>query len=556
MLVAYFSPLAPVVMLLLSAFVLSIVFPRLPARWQAHRIIRYFSAPGLVGLAGLLLLGVRFTFGPDRSGEGLELLSGWYFSAEGTGAALRIRADEFSLPFLILTLLVLLVVMLVSLPPAKGSGEGWILTLGASACFLFISANRLTFGYAVLVFDVLIAFYWLKRGHSDLSVARLFLAVFTASVLALTASLALVNGGGLSTFWLGLALWLRLSLYPFIETTVEERRINQTANQRNDYSFLAYLGLSLAVGFYLAIRTLTEPLPAAIRWLTVITLLLNSLLTWLAEPRTETNAGQHSSLLARLILTQASLLLLLVASFKEYVATTYAVGLILSLIALWVTPRLGKPRLVEVAWSWPYLPALAATFTLMGLPFSLGWPAWTAIYRNLLPAGITITVVVILAEVFALSGLIRYWLVLWQGKQDTSPETRPTAWNISLAAGIVAMVPFLIPGLAPLILSAIAKIELPPPNFAPSILIVTAMAAMGAIGLGYFREPIIERLKVSSSTLTKLVRLHWLLDWGEQSLSGGSKLILRVNVILEGRHYLGWVLFTALVGALIIILRT
>jgi hypothetical protein len=560
MLVAYFSPLALVVMLLLSAFIISIIFPRLPAHWQARREIRYFSAPGLVGLAGLLLLGMRFTFGRDATGEGLQRLSAWNFSAEGTGAELNIRADELGLPFLILTLLILLVVALASIPLVNGGNQGRGLVLGASACFLFISADGLTQSYAILVFDILVAVYWLHRGHSNLSVVRLFLGILTASALALTGSLTPVGSVGSGVFLLGLGLWLRLGLYPFIEATVEESR-GGTASQPTSESpdgQLVYWGLSLAAGIYLFIRTLAGPLPEFVRWLTVMTMLLNGLLVWLTGPPSgarPTLAGPRS-LLTRLLLTQALPILLLVGPAIKDVATAYALGLILSLVALWVTPRLGQPRFAEGAWSWPYLPALTATFTLIGLPFSLNWPAWTVIYQTFLSKNVVITVLVILAEVLALSGLVRYWLLLSRDNGDVSPKTSSQARLISSAAGIVAMVPFLIPGLAPLILSAIARTEFLSVDLAQSIstLVPIVVIVIGAVGLGYFRIQIIAWLKISPSAWAELLRLRWLLFWGDKSLSRASKLALRVNVILEGQHYMGWVLFTALVGILIIIL--
>jgi hypothetical protein len=82
------------------------------------------------------------------------------------------------------------------------------LALGAGACFLFVSANGLTLVYALVGFDVLTMFYWLQRGQRDMSIARIFLGLFTAVGLSL-ASLTAPAGA----FWLDLALWLRLGLY-------------------------------------------------------------------------------------------------------------------------------------------------------------------------------------------------------------------------------------------------------------------------------------------------------------------------------------------------------
>jgi hypothetical protein len=154
-----------------------------------------------------------------------------------------------------------------------------------------------------------------------------------------------------------------------------------------------------------------------------------------------------------------------------------------------------------------------------------------------------------LAEGLTLSGLVRYWLMLWQG--DDQNERRAMV-------GIVIMVPFLIPGLAPLILSTLTRTNLPPANFdqAPQVFIVLLVAIVGAIGLGYFRPQLITRLRISSPVVAEFAGLGWLLPWWAVLLNWLGKFILRIRVILEGQHYLGWALFTALVGVLIILLGT
>jgi hypothetical protein len=542
--VSYFS-LAPAVILLLSAFVLSFLISRLPDHWQNHQAIRYFLTPSLVGLVGLLFLGIFLTSSENVTSKKLDV-SAWNFSAEGTGASLAIQTDEAGFAFLILTSLILFIVVLTSLPLAKGGNQGWVLTLGASTYFLFISAGSSpTLAYTVLIFDLLSAFYWLTRKHSDLSIGRLFLGILTASALTLQKNPGVAPG----TFLLGLALWLRLGLYPFIEITVIERRASTTSKQQNDDNSLAYWSLSLAVGIYLAIRTTTGPLPEVVRWLVMITMLLNGLLAWLAQQRAAT--------FIRLAFTLA-LPPLFIAPLSEDSITAYTMGLTLSLAALWVTPQLGRPQFPEISQSWPYLPAVAATFTLIGLPLSLSWLAWTVIYATLFSIeNIIFTIITILALALALSGLVRYWLILWSEADSAPVKTHTSAQSLASAAAIVAAVPFLIPGLAPLILSVIMKTEWPAINLGQSTaaLIIIAITVAGAIGLGHFRPQILNRVQVSPSTLAEWVQLGWLLHWLDKMLNQVGKMVLRVNVILEGQHYIGWALFTALVGGLIIILQ-
>jgi hypothetical protein len=249
-------------------------------------------------------------------------------------------------------------------------------------------------------------------------------------------------------------------------------------------------------------------------------------------------------LLTWLILTQV-LLIFLAEPPGAIESAAFAVGLILSLVALWVTPALGRPHFGERAWSWLYLPAVAATLTLIGVPLFLGWPARVVMYQSLnSPGNMTIMIMAILAEGLALSGLVRYWLILWQGNEVSSRRS---------VVGVVALVPFLTPALAPFVLSTITGTDLPVPDLAqpPGVFIPVIALIVIAAGLGYFRDQIIGRLNVPPEFLIQLLHLHWLLRWGEVLLDTVSKFVLRVQVILEGQYYIGWAIFVALVGTLV-----
>jgi hypothetical protein len=360
------------------------------------------------------------------------------------------------------------------------------------------------------------------------------------AILSPTNSLALV----------GLALWLRLGLYPLLEVTAQRQWYQDER--------LAYLALSLTAGIYLTIRIVNEPLPALIRWLIGVTIVLSGLFTWLTDsheageqpeitqPAEQIN-GARAWLLTWLVLTEA-LMILTVAPPAAEITATYAVGLILSLVALWVTPALGRPRLEEGAWSWPYLPAVAATLTLIGLPLSLGWLAKVAIYQSLLMLrNEFFASLVILAELLALSGLVRYWLILGRGSEINGRSS---------VVGIVVMVPFLIPVFGPFMLSTLTETDLGVTRLAASsnVIIILTLLVVGAICLGYFRSQIMQGLKIPADNVAELVNLNWLLaDW-QRLLSWLGRFILRVRVILEGQHYIGWAIFVALIGALIILL--
>ena len=216
-----------------------------------------------------------------------------------------------------------------------------------------------------------------------------------------------------------------------------------------------------------------------------------------------------------------------------------------------MTPPWGKPELAERGWPWPYLPAAGATLTLLGVPFSLSWPARASIYQSLFGSEQIIFIgLILLAEGLALSGLVQYWLLVWQGQDEN---------GVQAVAGTVIMVPFLIPVLAPFILSALTQTELPSVDLKLSspIFIASIIVAGLAIGGGYFKPQIMSRLKLSSESFTEfagLLTLAW--RWGATSLDWLAKLSLRVEVLLQGQHYMGWALFTALVGVVVILLGT
>ncbi len=530
MFTSYLSLLAPVVILLLSAFVLSIVMPRLPDSWQAHWMARYGLAPGWVILAGLVLLPAWLT-GPEET----FLLSGWNFFTTESGIGLEIGPNQTRRPFLLLTFLILLVAMLRSLPMTMPKGRSWLLCLGGSAGLLFLSANVLTLAYTLLLFDVVLASYWLAHNQSHLATARLFLSILTVGLLALQGYF--VEFGNISSYALlaGSLLWLRLGLYPFFE-------IDAAENHPQDHSLLTYWALSLAVGLYLAVQ-LQAAFPAIIQWIIILTIILNGLRAWLVEKPT-----QHHT--PRLAVTLA-LLPLLVAVPSPTMISVYTLGLMLSLAACWVTlpNRLNPSKVLD---GWPYLPAAAGVITFIGLPFSLTWPVWSTFYSAGISSTLAATLLVFVAVTLALSGLVRYGLTVWRAESRVEPSSHLPA---SIAA-IVAALPFLIPGIGPILFSALLSTPLPAVslNKSASALVMIAISTAAAIGLGYFRGQIIIQTRISPAAVLPLLHLDWLVKGIENSLSRIGKLILRANVIFEGQHYMGWALFTALVGSLIILL--
>ena len=544
MFVAYFAPWAPVAILLLSAFILSSVDSWLPVRWRTQVQVQYFLGPGLVGLALLSLLILRIT--DNNFKITATTLSGWPFST--SNSLLSFSADGLSLSFLFLILITLLIVALLSSPfnhlpetePALTTlahqhwrkVTGWLL-IGASLCLLVVSANILTLTYTLLVVDIMLMGYWLRQGVYNLAVARLFLGVFSASAFTLIefAPLQGVISGGLL---LGIALWLRMALFPLMELT------EQTYRQPDN--LLAYLALSLIAAIYLLSKGLNEPWPSLVLWLTVVTVIILGWQSW----RTKYTPVA----LIYLFLAELALLFLVMPA-PSGIIVSLALALGLSLLALWAATDLNRPNFDHIIQLWPYLPPLLATLTLIGLPFSLGWFMHTFTYHSLLSSNRWLMMgLVLLAQMLGFSALARYWLTLWHDNHIEREYSRPTT------IGFIATIPFLIPGAAPYILPQITNLALPVSDFTGSGVAVMLLFFMllGAVALEYFRDSLTDRLHLH--VIHEFLDLPWVWHQSKLGLERFGKILLRVEIIIEGQHYIGWAVFAALVGAVIILFRT
>lgn len=539
-------PLAPAAVLLLSAFILSTVVPRLPLRWQLHPGWRYNSVPALVGLAGITLLWARLAL---DGGPTPQVISSWNFDPAQPVTGLILQIDALNLPFLIVVLVLLLLVALLrfELTSAPGQGDDLIrvvnwLYLGAGTCLLLSAANGLTLAHAVVAFDTVAAFFGLRLGHGYLAMGatRIFLGVLTAAAILVT---GLATPYGL--FLLGLALGWRLGVMPFLEAAA---LAGWPFKER-----LVYQGLTLTVGAYLALRLVSEPLPELVRWFVIVLMLLAGLLAWLTSlDRNETEVAVQfrSKFLSWLVLTEA-LLLLLAGPLPSGAGVALVVGLLLSWLTLSMTPLLGLLPGREQVWFWPYLPAALATLTLIGAPFSLGWWAKLSIYESLLStSNLALVLLTLAAEILAQSGLVRYWLTMVaQGHHRHSRR---------LHIAVLAVLLLLMPGLAPISLFYLTGLEVSISRMPWSVAAVVVLVVVPVVAtvIGYQRQTRLARLELPGSWLDRYAYLAWLPGMEQQWFDRVSRGILRWRVITEGQHYLGWTIFTALMGALIILLSS
>lgn len=548
MFVSYLSPLAPAAILLLSAFILltmsRLPFPRAQSPW-----LPYFLGPGLVGAAIVSLVATRLSLAGSVTGFSLLMPAGWPLSTEVT--AWQFQADSLGLSFLILTLLLALVVALsnspLSLPReidpttfAETTQSSWRITsgwllVGAALCMGAVSANLMALSVAVMTADLLFMAYWLRQQQKELALTRLFLTMVTTSAIVLNSALVLSDQtsavGSSGLLLLGLALWLRLGLVPFIELT---------EHSQDDEGPAAYYSFSWVLGLILVSRVLDQPLPVSLLWVTTVMLLLSGAMAWLSD--------RLPLQLSYLMVTQL-LLLLLTGPLPPGVAVAAGLMLLLSFVALRVTPHLGRPNFGEGAWLWPYLPAAMASLTLIGLPLFIGWPVRLIVYQELVALdSIGILLLAILAEMLALTSLVRFWRGVGSGQKNNQQR---------LIIGVIVMVPFLLPGLGPFVLERITHLSLPTVEIGQAswVLALMVVIIIGAVVLQTYRENLLAQLKISPTVLAEVTQLRWLWPRSNRWLQRLNQLLLRADLVFEGQHYLGWAIFATIIGALIILLR-
>ncbi|HFB52128.1 MAG TPA: hypothetical protein ENJ48_00415, partial [Anaerolineae bacterium] len=323
----------------------------------------------------------------------------------GTGDGLTVRLDGVSTPFLFVPVLLLMATFF----GKQVSRHGVLLVLAAGAAAVFVAANGIAFSYALLLFDLLGAVFWFGRGWRGVALARLFLSVFTVSALMFA---ALFPGNTLGADVFAVALWLRMSLFPFVEINAWSK------TTFTDAVPMVWTALSTVTGVYAAARFLQQPVPMPVGVLVGVTVLFNAALAWVSDSKRE-----HARIkLLRMSITQPGLILL-VAPVSAGVAIALGLGYTLALGALWLMPNVGEPDLRERHWLWVYAVPILATLTIVGFPFTFGWISHLRLFTELLQQHRTgILALVVLAEGLGFSVLVPYWRDLLAGnsKHETA----------------------------------------------------------------------------------------------------------------------------------------
>jgi len=523
------SPLAPALLFFAGTLIVLLLNLNLRQR-QVSPHVKSTIGLGIVG-AIFLLLAARIALGLNSGFSDPPLvLATW-----GTGDSLTIRLDGLSMAFLFVPVLLLLA----SFWGQQITDYAALLALGGSAATVFIAANGIGFSYALLMFDLLGSLYWLHHQQRALALARLFLSVLTTGALMLAGLSATATiGGGV----LALALWLRLGLFPFVETNIWAKAKLAGAEA------MVWIALSTAIGVYVTARFLRISVPMTVQVLVGVTVLLNASLAWLGSSQEE---GIRKKLL-RMSITQPGLVLL-ISPLPASVAIALGLGYTLALGALWLTPRVGRPNFLERHWLWIYAAPVLATVTVVGFPFTFGWVAHYGLYTNLLQHNRQgILALVLVAEGLGFSVLYHYWRILLAG-QDKK--------EVALWTALMLTIPFLLPGVAGVTFNVITG--LPFVGFATgqnqslgvTTLLNLALVWALATGLGYGRPFILRQLSLSPETIEIILRLSWLWPVLQTAANWGRWVVLRFKAIVEGEHYLGWAFLMTLIGILVVILQ-
>jgi hypothetical protein len=551
----HITPLAPAYVLLLGAVIILSVGSALPWR-RRHQMA--------IGASVLAALSLFLAGSGDAAGAHLvRVLVDWWGQP---ALILRVPSFEPFLWVLIVSLLALFLTLLGSLDCPTGPAQATLLVFTAAACAVVLAGSYASLALAIFLFDAIAALFAVSVERPGWAVGRLLLGVLSSAAVVATAQ----GADTLATypFHLGalfsLTVWLRLGLYPLLESDVPASAAPVIV--------LGWNVVNMTVGLYL----MSAGLASEVVWLAGLAALLHGALAWL-EPVRERMLLHAGYALAGGLLTMT-----LVVGYGS-AALAGSIGLVAALVALSLVPsRLGYPDRGHTRCWGAYLAPLLATASLLGVPLTLGWEGRGALYRATWQVGLPGTLAVaVLAEGAALAVLYRYWQTLLRSEPlDVEPDSLalekvPEAGSLSapgtapieghpdsrlwpVLAATLASLPFLVPIWGFRLLMTVGPAPSPDPNMGLS----PWSAPLGLIGsllwaffLGYGRSRLLEAMPVSSDALMSALRLNWLLHGLGCVVDSLGRVLLRMRVVIEGEHYLAWAILLALGLGLFILLR-
>ncbi len=567
------SPMGPSLVLAFGALLialLALLLGALPQRWQRRPVWLSWLALGIVTLAALFWLELRFqevvpvfsrAWQPlYQSGAHLYWVGdgwNWYVAglallAGGLGVLLNVdtaQADEA--------------------PTAVAHGVNLSVNLGiTAAAVLFVSSgNLLTVVITWVLLDLMILVRGVaspgtlkstgqtERWYSNtrgLSLAGAVLVLMSLLPAGPSGPNQALQGGSLPFETLLLLLagaLLRTGIYPFHFWLLPDKGESiDTAERLLDHIVPVLTGLWL-VGWAIALGG-----QSILQRSDVLTFLVLSMLVAAFAAFITRDTVSHTTFV---FVAAAGQSLLAAALFHSnsnpaamlWPATSFALG-----GSLWLVGR----RIWQ-AWGWQ-LPVSVGALALAGAPFTPGFLMQPS-FASLLDGG-TQGLVLFTLYVVAQGLLIAALLRSWGQSEPPVLDLMPGAILRLLIAVVVLAAPLALAGFLPSVLSGIASIAgaippemgTPPSVVAEPVVWLALLLSLGVgMGLVYATPRLPGRLLAAMGQVGSILRLDWLYQgtsWGMDWLSQQWGAAFGV---LEGPGYMGWMLALALLAYLLVV---
>ena len=511
------TPLAPLYVLLLGAVLLLALGPAVTARLRSWA----FVVINATALAAILWVSRgNLLFLPNFSSPAIHSLLEW---PDGTVLAFYVTPSTFLVVGMFLALLSAALAGHDFHTRVTVSGQVLLLVLAAAAYGVLMAGTCRTLAMAILIFDGVVALWWMARNEPRYAVARLWLGVITATgvMLASLENTRLQPDTMPANTLLTLAIWLRLGLYPLFESDTLPHSIPSIR--------LAWVMQHLAVSLY----GLMWDISPWVAWPALATALLHGVLAWV-EPRRE------QRLVHAAFASSGALLAVVALGGRESLWSSAPVVLMLSWLVLTMIPTSLGRLFGSVLQSMGYLPPIVATLSLCAL-LVIGAPSHEGFFDTAWNGGGPAATALL---VITLGGALSAVYQFWQEALGVVPDpASPSRWR---AAGIGVATFALVP---PYFTVWFSPLSVP---YHAGTWIGLLGAALWAISLGYGRRGLCLLGEEGVQRFAMQLRMKWLLAAGRQLLETVSGCLLRVRAVIEGEHYLAWALLVLICLGLVL----
>ncbi len=554
-----FSPLTPVLVLLLGALLIFALGSILPS------LGRDALAVLIIGAAGASLFALK------GMATGGAIISSWP-SPPSLGGGWVYRIDALAWLFVLAMSFVNLAIILASpnssaLAPARWAyfRSAQLILLAAGLSFAF-SANLITlclsWGFLDLALFLLIA-AGSREPFTAEAAGRALVVNYLAGLTLLGGALLLREDGRISLssgFSSASALWLPLSaalvragLYP-AHLWLPVRGLVDSEARSLLYTVPSSTGLYLLVRLA-ALSSEGLPQVGALLALGGAALIIGAVLAW----------GERDGWRA-LYFVALNRIGYIVAStaLAGTQAVTVVVGSVINLFVSLVLLFLGRSQWEEVGSRWltlwlKALPGIAIA-SLIGFPLTLGFSGRWSFYRALLPElNMPLLITSVLADAVLCAALLRIW-------PNLGADARPMRWDVVIPylAGMTPLaLSLLILGVhPPLLVSLVAPLN-GGPTFAPlldllssvdvPLLAAVLLPPLGGYLLHRWQPTALDEFGWLWKGMGNVLCLGWLYRLIGRIGLGIGVVMRGVVAMIEGEHYLSWTILLAIVALFLLL---